>query len=202
MSGQAIPGGESTRIEVRHQVREVQQALTRLEEDRARARLRLGELQARREAILQAQFAAGVSSESYAEIIRNLQLQRVELTIDLAGLDARHEALEEISQAPPRDPIQQQIIGKWQAQLQLLQETVDDSREQFENGMAHATELRRAQENLVTAEVRLLEAQRFGAGGQDLTAELRNISLERAEKSATGQGRGDFGSGFHHAKTD
>jgi len=68
----------------------------------------------------------GISPESYPEIVRHLQTQRVELMIDLAGLDAKRELLTEAMQETSRllDVRQRhQVLNEDYERLEKLAET-------------------------------------------------------------------------------
>jgi hypothetical protein len=129
-----------------------------------------------------------LSMESYPEIVKMLQSSRVELSIDLAGLEARQkELLKQRDSASP--PNQQPLLAK---ELSIAQELVKISQEEFgfleakyKAGQAIATDVLAAKKELKLAELRLALAEsKSSESSNSHSPELSKLILDRAEKSA------------------
>jgi len=132
---------------------------------------------------LQKQFAKeadlGVSLESFPDIIRILQTQRIELMIELAGLDAKRELLAK------------SIDGKDSNQeVELLQDTyvlfakrLASLKKLAAKGSASNTDVMSAQLSTNQAKLKLIKAK-SATGDSHETAVLLDLSLERAERKA------------------
>lgn len=131
------------------------------------------------------QFKKGISSESYTEIVRTLQTQRVQLMIDLAGLEARQQAVQEYSAAKNANPLFLEVIDKMQEQVEILKETSEHAKTLHEKRAGSMGDYRDAQRSLLAAEIQLRQMQLSNSESPEQTGdELRRIALERAEKSA------------------
>ncbi len=130
-------------------------------------------------------FENGISSESFAEIVRTLQTQRVQLMIDLAGLDARQQAVQEYNAAKTANPLFLEVVNKMQEQVSLHKAANDQARTLYQQAAGSMGEYREAQRELLAAEIQLRQMQLSNSDSPDqATDELRQIALERAEKAA------------------
>ena len=129
-----------------------------------------------------------LSMESYPDIVKMLQSSRVELSIDLAGLEARQkELLKQRESAVPQN--QPPLMAK---ELLIARELVKTSQEEFDlleakfkAGQALATELLAAKKEFKLAELRLILAESKAADTSNVhSTELSKLILDRAEKSA------------------
>lgn len=126
---------------------------------------------------------AGVSSESFPEIMKNLQAKRIDLMIDIAGLEARRDAIVEArekSQAEREDKLiepLQDIIAIQQTELKQAVKNLNDNVD---------TKIRvsAARKALLESKIRLGEAMSSGTNSTTLVNSLLNTSLELAEKKA------------------
>ncbi len=186
--GEVYPEGQIPRIQsqidfAQGQMSRYSRQRAQLEEDLAEFQSELFGVESKREQRLQEQFANGVSNESFADIMRSLQLQRVELSIDLAGLDARRKSLQAIAETSPAATVQAAIQTKLQQQVEILKQSLEFAKTRYENGNGPESEMYAAQRNLLTAEIRLLEFQQVESSDAG-SIELRDVALERAEKRA------------------
>ena len=143
------------------------------------------ELTIKRNAIFEKQDALGISNESFGDVLKNLQGQRIELMIDLAGMDARRESLTVIQQeseagANP-DPTTLQLLTKL---LELRSKRLDEIKKLNEQGLIGPAELSDAQVELVNAQFKLALAKSSNQVSPRINEELINVSLDRAEKRA------------------
>lgn len=152
------------------------------------AETQLEDLRHRREQVISADELRNVSPASFEEILRLLQTQRVMLTIDLAGLDARREAIlaATASAESAPQPINDELLRGLAALVDEAKESLHQLQQLHEQGSVSSREVSRAKMAVVEAEIRLLEThQRLAAekaGGDD--PELGALALDRAEKSA------------------
>lgn len=124
-----------------------------------------------------------VSKESYPEVLKTLHSQRVQLSIDLAGIEARFKAI----QAAMAKLIQQQT----DSELKPLQEIIKKQEAQVALLKAKLAQGDEA-ENLYQIEISLLESKsrlaqlKTPQGGlfSHLNQHLLDTTLERAEKIA------------------
>ena len=125
-----------------------------------------------------------VSAESYPEVLKTLHSQRVQLLIDLAGIDARYQAIE--------NAIAQVTKRKSDAVLASLQQLVDVRSAELarlivlkEKGSISSSEVRAAEIALLESKTRLAQVNSTKGGVlAHLNAQLLDTSLEKAEKAA------------------
>ena len=134
---------------------------------------------------LEEQFAKesglGVSLESFPDVIRTLQTQRIELMIELAGLEAKRNLLTESLK---------QKDSKAGEEYNLLREIYSQHLEHFgrlqklaKKGSVTQTDLARARISVSEAKLRLVKAK-SDLGESHESAVLLDLSLERAESKA------------------
>ena len=130
------------------------------------------------------QDSAGVSSESFGEVIRSLQSQAVQLKIDLAGLEARRNFLQQASTELGKENNDNGILRPLQRTLQLAQE----NHKRLSKSSSPPEQVREAELNLLETEVRLAEAKQEAKQNNPQLSKISNqmfeTSLERAEKTA------------------
>jgi len=122
-----------------------------------------------------------VSVDSYPEILKTIQSQRVQLSIDLAGLEARYDAIAKAVDGAERKRKEdflkpyKQLVDLRQAKLNRL----------IENKATTPKEKRDAAEvELLEAQLRLAEASKPSGALSHLNSQLLDTSLEQAEKTA------------------
>lgn len=135
---------------------------------------------------LKQQDMIGVSAESFTDIIKTLQSQRIQLTIDLAGLDARREVLAK-AQAEMENSNLDAVLTPLRELLLLEKKSLDRKRELFANAAVSSADVLAAQKNVLAVEVQIAEAtarQKNSNFASRLSSDLLDASLERAEKQA------------------
>lgn len=122
-----------------------------------------------------------VSADSYPEILKTIHSQRVQLSIDLAGLDARYDAIAiAITEATKK---QHEAVLKPYKRLVEVREA--KLKRLTENAATTSKENRDAAEvELLEARLRLAEASKPAGSLSHLNSQLLDTSLERAEKTA------------------
>lgn len=132
------------------------------------------------------QDSLGFSLDSFGDIIASLQTQRVELMIDLAGLEARRDALQNFAEAKINSDENKES-------LQLLQELLASSEielHHFEQlakqGSVASSVVADANRRFMETKVRLLEAtnRNLAMDATQVGPPLMAVSLDRAEKQA------------------
>jgi len=115
------------------------------------------------------------------EILKTIQSQRVQLSIDLAGLEARYDAIAKAVDGAERKRKEdflkpyKQLVDLRQAKLNRL----------IENKATTPKEKRDAAEvELLEAQLRLAEASKPSGALSHLNSQLLDTSLEQAEKTA------------------
>lgn len=160
----------------------------RMEKELENAKETQRKLLATRSQLLAELDAASVSRESFEEVMRLLQAQRIQLSIDMAGFEARREAMMKLQDgtqtgaAGPRAEIAQKLRDL--VQLQRLK--LDDLKKLHDAGSVSTGELRDVERQLLEAEIRLAEFELplNQAQLQEFQQELTAVSIERAEKTA------------------
>ena len=124
-----------------------------------------------------------VSPESIVEMTRMLQTQRVQLEIDLAGLDARREFLQKANREMNNEH-SNEVLAPLQEVLVLAKTRLGELKEGLETRRNGIEEVREAESRVLKAEIGLAQAKRSNTQLSGLSAELLDASLERAEKMA------------------
>jgi DNA repair exonuclease SbcCD ATPase subunit len=163
---------------------ETQLATTQAQLDDSKARLKA--LKHEREEVLRSQ-EGGLSSAAYDEIMRLLQTQKVQLTIDIAGIRARHELLNDELQKSQGQSLEQQ-----QTEVNALQQILDLQTDKLHRaelmqkaGQMSEDEFLNAKQQLLEAQIRLQQARRPNKGPTgSLDNELLQVSLAHAESTA------------------
>ncbi len=152
------------------------------------AKIRAAELDKMRSELIQQQYELGVSNVSYDEIIRLLQTQRVQLSVDLAGIEARREILiaqqesgqkSAGEQTNPLAEMIKQLIGIQQERLSSIEAL-------HAKGSAATADVLNAKQQLLETQIRLAEKIHAANDnrGASMDPELLNVSLARAETAA------------------
>lgn len=142
-----------------------------------------------------------VSPESIVEMTRMLQTQRVELDIDLAGLNARRTFLQEAAKQMQVEN-NDEVLAPLKAVLALAKERLAELKQGLETRRASRDEVREAETRVLRAEISLAEAKRNNTQLSGLSAELLDASLERAEKMARREAVQEMLKSIAAARTD
>ncbi len=154
----------------------------RLLSDLSELQQQADELFSERVEIIREQDANGISLESFPEIVKSLQSNRIDLLIDIAGLDARREFLTQTkldAQAEARAAILEPI----KELLMVEEQSFERVRQLFERGSVSEAQVAEAERSVLQAKIRLAEASSRMDSGK-LNDDLLVTSLERAEKQA------------------
>ena len=154
----------------------------------AEAKMRADELDKMRSDLLRQQYELGVSKVSYDEIIRHLQTQRVQLSVDLAGIEARREILiaqQESGQKSAEE--QKEPLAEMIKQLiEIQQERLSSVEALRAKGSVPTADVLNAKQQLLETQIRLAEKNHAANDnrGSSMDPELLNVSLVRAETAA------------------
>ena len=125
----------------------------------------------------------GVSNESFSEVVRMLQTQKVELAIDLAGLEARREFLSDALESTEQKR-SSELLAPLQAVLSLEEQALKKVEALTSRGSASSADVQDAKRRVLLAQVRIAEAKQKTDSNSKLQDDLLSSSLERAEKQA------------------
>jgi hypothetical protein len=120
---------------------------------------------------------SGVSVESFPEIVKNLQAKRIDLMIDLAGLDAKRLA---IQKAEMQRSDNSAIIRPLEKLVRLKEARL----EKIRNAPTSEDEQRSAQMDLLSSQVQLASAKSNRTSSNLLSDSLLSTSLDLAEAKA------------------
>ena len=144
-----------------------------------RSKQSLNEALKRRASLMEKQNSIGISPESIDEVMRSLHSQNIQLQIDLAGLEARREFLQQTSAELKNSASQNEVTAASEKLLEIAQKRFD----RF--GAGAASDARQAAEReLLQAKIRLAEAKRGDSRLSKISDDLYETALARAEKTA------------------
>ena len=142
------------------------------------------ELTNQRETIYSRQDALGISSESFRDVLRNLQGQRIELMIDLAGIDARRDALTETQENEINATSASSAVSLLTRLVELSKDKLDQAKQLHANGSISSMEINTIEKEYLTAQLKLTSAKKPVQVSPLINEELLSVSLDRAEKQA------------------
>jgi|GEM_PF-1618480 len=159
---------------------------SRLDDELAVLNKKIQEVISVREDFMEVQDRLGFSMESFAGMVGSLQTQRVELMIDLAGLDARREALQKVAESGSAGNNDGEKVSLLQEMETLSKLKYERTEALFHKASIAESTMFDAKREYFEARLRLLDA--IGSGGKNENAmvapALVAISLDRAEKQA------------------
>ena len=193
-SQEAPPRENSLTSHLAQQLSEVDLELQKIEQIRHTAADRLAETKAQMEdfqnkrvELLKQQNDLGVSSASYDDIMRLLQTQKVQLTIDLAGIEARRDAMIEQYEANRKVEIENggTAVESLKELMAIQADRLRQAEAMHDKGVAPQAEVLDAKQKLLEVKIRLEEMNRvYGNGQKPVNQELLSVSLTRAETVA------------------
>ena len=124
-----------------------------------------------------------VSKDSYPEILKIIHSQRVQLSIDLAGLEARYDAIA-IAIAEASKKQSEEVLKPYKRLVEVRYANLKQVKKLLETGSASSEKLRMAEVELLESRLRLAEASKPSGSLSHLNSQLLDASLERAEKTA------------------
>ena len=151
---------------------------------------RLRELVAERQAIQKNLSENRISEASFAEVMRLLHSQRVQLMIDLAGLEARNEllAVQLERQKPESEPAATAKLNELlEAYVANQRQALERLQELAKRNSVSSAELLQGKQLLMQAEIRLAESKQKQAAMRQPTTSINRLGdteLELAEKKA------------------
>jgi chromosome segregation ATPase len=130
-------------------------------------------------------FEKGISGEAFPDILRSLQTQRIQLTIDLAGLDARQKAILEYNASQSANPLVAEIIDLMESQVAAFDSQIEKVQQMYLNGVVSDEEIANLKNRQIDAKIQLQQTRLEYSGGLAASGdELRQIALQRAEQHA------------------
>ena len=121
-----------------------------------------------------------ISEQSYPEILKTLHSQRVQLSIDLAGIDARYDAIA-IAIKVETEKHNVDVVMPFKRLIELREAKLKALNE---SDKATAQQKQAAEIELLQAKVQLAQATKLSSSLTHLNSQLLDTSLERAEKTA------------------
>ncbi len=123
----------------------------------------------------------GVSLESFPDMIRTLQTQRIELMIEMAGMDAKREVLiESLKEKEDESNEEYELLQDIYAQYAKI---YGRTKSLVEKGTRSTSDLIRAKLSLSESRLRLIRAKPRTSDSKENAAMLE-LSIERAESKA------------------
>lgn len=128
-----------------------------------------------------------ISEASFVDVMRLLQMQRVELAIDLAGLDAKKEALTTAAKSGNGGSAKSNtipLLEKYVANQKLITDQVESL---YKKGSASVVQVQQAKQLLIQAELQFAEAKQAESNTSSPSAAVGDLTateLERVEKKA------------------
>ncbi len=159
-----------------------QEQIASLTDDIKELRTQMVELNNKRIELFAKQDSLGISSESFGEIMKGLQANRVDLKIDLAGLNARKSAMLTL-RAKSEKEHKVEMLEPLMKVLDLEEKNLADAEQLAKTKSVSQSAVRAAQLKVLEAEIRLAQARQPKTGAR-FTDELLNIALDESEKEA------------------
>ena len=122
-----------------------------------------------------------VSEASYGEVLKTLHSQRIQLSIDLAGIEARIDAITSAIEAAVSKQ-NDDVVKPFKRLVELHKSKYD--RVMKKGSSASATEKQSAEISLLESQLQLANALKPSGSLSHLNSQLLDTSLERAEKIA------------------
>lgn len=126
----------------------------------------------------------GATPESFPEILKSLQTQKIQLLIDIAGLDVRFESLRQMAMedAAKNNAVEGEEFFVRLADVQ--KQRLDDARGLKENGSMSLDEYRRVEIDYLNARLQLSNVQKPAKKVGPMNNAMMEVGLDRAEKKA------------------
>ena len=128
---------------------------------------------------------ASISHSSFPNVMKMLHTQRVQLAVDVAGLEARREAIEAGRQSGDGGDARK-LLALLEKAVEVQQSSEERARALFESAAASQAQLQEARQLTLQAEVRLEEARLAYQSSkvERLTGQALDVYLELADKRA------------------
>ncbi len=182
VSAQSVAEPNANTTEIQSLIIDAEAVLEHMQRDFDQQSAKVSRADARHKEILSEQYKSGYSKESYPELLRVLQVQRVELEIEIAGLQARRELLVETINEQ-----QQQEQASTEPLMQLLaleQKALAATLKKIGTGQLGIEAQEVAKRRVLNVQIQIAESKQADRGILVLHEQLLDISLELAEKRA------------------
>lgn len=181
------PTPEKAELEFQRQsslkyLKEIEKKLKEFRSQRKEEEKRFADLSEKYEASLKKDDGNIVSTESYTAIIQTLQSQRVELLVDVAGMEAREKAISEIRNKMEAEGTG--IISQLEQLVEIQKSNLQAVSQRYKVAAASKAEVNAAQSKLLEVEIRLAEAKQKSKSPAYLDDFFVKSSLDQAEKKA------------------
>jgi hypothetical protein len=154
--------------------------LIRLREQFARAEENVSKLAAERERLFEKLRAKNVNEASFSDVLRLLQTERVQLIIDLAGLDARKDAIVDLQQKNQSEGDQEKLLKQI---MQQMESNLARAEKLYDGNLLSAQGLQEARVSVLKAKLRYAETAKNRQADENVEL-LTRITIEQTEKRA------------------
>ncbi len=182
VQGQTVPRVPPKVVAIQAQIAKQRSILETLEVRIVAIEKKSEKLQSEKKELVGAQTKIGVSKSSFAEIMKSLQSQKIQLAIDIAGLEAKQEAIL-ANQKKSRVRDKHEVVVPLEKLLSILENEQQEIEKLHKAGAISQAELRKAQRAVLEAKIRLAQAKSNSARSESGQA-LLDTALELAEKKA------------------
>ena len=124
---------------------------------------------------------SGISSESFSEIVKNLQAKRIDLLVDIAGLEAKRDTILEANKTNSDDAA---IVEPLEKIIEIKQAKLEQIRKKLASSSASIDEIRSAEMSLLSSKVQLAGIKSKKDGSNLLSDALLDTSLALSESKA------------------
>lgn len=195
-----VLGQEATELSPNHprmlalqkQAASLQKSISETRDRLEQTKMKIQILEDQMDQIGQQLLTENVSESSYPEVLMQLQVQRINLTIEKAGLDAKAEKLAELAnrEQQPNDTTKQKRL-KLEELRALEQEGLNRLNELHKQGVVPSSELMEGRKRLIQVDLQLLELEspqtatsKEASWAADLLAKCALEQIEAAAKLA------------------
>ena len=175
---------EAAKLELINQLSTMTLEKNQLANQIGRSKQSLNEALKKRASLMEKPNSIGISPESIDEVMRTLHSQNIQLQIDLAGLEARREFLQQTSAELRNSANEDEVTVAREKLLIIAEKRLDQVKSKFETGRASNVDVQMAERELLQVKIRLAEAKRGDSRLLKISDDLYETSLARAEKTA------------------
>ena len=161
----------------------VQQEKSRVETTIQSVRQKLDDIAAVEKNILKSQEPLGISTESFPGIIGVLQTQKIQLTIDLAGLNAKRKTLLEIKEESAAQ-LNVDLIKEMEAIIEGQEVDLQRLKRLRESRSVSSAEVKKAELQVIASKHRLASMKASTGSNPQLQNSMIEVSLDIAESEA------------------
>lgn len=140
------------------------------------------DLESKKESIVDELDDLNISDASFVEVMSTLQTQRIQLMIDLRGLKARQQAVEDLVRQMNAREENQMLIEMLERSVANAESSLEQLQRLHKAGSIPSSQLYPAEQAVLEARIRLTQARQEASTQQ--SSEVANITIDRAEKMA------------------